>query len=607
MHVLATAGHVDHGKSTLVRALTGMEPDRFAEERRRGMTIDLGFAWTRLAGGETIAFVDVPGHERFVTTMLAGVGPVPAVLLVVAADEGFMPQSAEHVDALVALGVRHGLLVISRSDLMEPELALEETREHLAGTPLADVPSVAVSATTGAGMDELRGAIAALVTRLPVPSAAADVRLWVDRAFTIKGAGTVVTGTLGAGRIRVDDELDLATAEGSRRVVVRGLQSLGAAVTEARGVSRVAVNLRGVPLEAVARGDVLLTPDAWRTTDTVDVRLHGVRGPAPAPVDLPEELQLHIGADAVAVRVRPLGTDTVRLQLRRPLPVRIGDAAVLRDPGRRQVTAGATLLDVAPPALRRRGAAARRVEELTAMTGVPDAAAEVRRRGLARRADLVAMGVPAAAIDALVHGGTPAAAGWLIDPDRATALATQLAAAVAAHDTADPLDPGLPVQAARRAVDLPEPRLVDAVLRHAGAGLTLHEGRVLGPATGGLPAPLRAALAALRADLERDPFAAPEAGRLAALGLGPRQLAALAKAGELLRVADDVVLLPGADEQAVAVLAALGPEFTLSAARQALGTSRRVAVPLLELLARTGRAARTADGGHQLLAKSEQR
>src|SRR3712207_3930312 len=191
MHVLATAGHVDHGKSTLVRALTGMEPDRWAEERRRGTTIDLGFAWTTLPSGRTVAFVDVPGHERFVGTMLAGVGPVPAVLLVVAADEGWMPQSAEHVDALSALGVREGLLVISRSDLMEPDLALADAREHLAGTPLADVPAVAVSAATGAGMPALRRALDDLVARLPAPDPGADVRLWVDRAFTIRGAGTV--------------------------------------------------------------------------------------------------------------------------------------------------------------------------------------------------------------------------------------------------------------------------------------------------------------------------------------------------------------------------------------------------------------------------------
>src|SRR5690349_15045958 len=169
MYVLATAGHVDHGKSTLVRALTGMEPDRWAEERRRGMTIDLGFAWTTLPGGETVAFVDVPGHERFVPNMLAGVGPVPAALVVVAADEGWMPQSAEHLAALNALDVRHGLLVVTRSDLADPALATEMARDELAGTTLSDVEAVAVSAATGAGLDDLRAAIARLVAKLPAP------------------------------------------------------------------------------------------------------------------------------------------------------------------------------------------------------------------------------------------------------------------------------------------------------------------------------------------------------------------------------------------------------------------------------------------------------
>ena len=592
MHVLATAGHVDHGKSTLVRALTGMEPDRWAEERRRGMTIDLGFAWTTLPGGSTVAFVDVPGHERFVTTMLAGVGPVPAVLLVVAADEGFMPQSAEHLDALVALGVHHGLLVITRSDLMEPELALADAQDHLAGTPLAGMPAVSVSAATGDGMDRLRAALADLTAALPAPDPAADVRFWVDRAFTIRGAGTVVTGTLGAGTLRVDDELELSTAGGTRRVGVRALQSLGAAVAEASGVSRVAVNLRGVPLDAVARGDVLLAPGAWLTTGELDVRLHGVRGAAPDPASLPSQLSLHAGAAAVSARVRPLGPDTVRLRLAHPLPLRIGDRAVLRDPGRRQVAAGLTVLDVRPPALRRRGAAARRADVLATLDGTPSAAAELARRGVARRSDLVAMG----AADA----PAPDAAGWLVHPPHAAALAAELAAAVDAHDRADPLDPGLPVEAARRAVGLPDARLVEVVLRHDNPGLVLRDGRVARSAVAALPAPVRAAMDTLRTELEKDPYAAPEAARLAELGLGPRQVASLVRAGELLRVADGVVLLAGADDRAVEVLAGLGPEFTLSAARQALNTSRRVAVPLLELLARTGRSVRTAEGGHRL-------
>ena len=598
MHVLATAGHVDHGKSTLVRALTGMEPDRYAEERRRGMTIDLGFAWTDLPSGP-VAFVDVPGHERFVTTMLAGVGPVPAVLLVVAADEGWMPQTGEHVDALVALGVQHGLLVVTRSDLMEPELAIEEARERLTDTPLAGIEAVAVSATTGAGLPELRAAMEKLVTGLPAADDAADLRLWVDRAFTIRGAGTVVTGTLGAGRIKVDDELELATATGRRRVTVRGLQSLGAEVARVRGVTRVAVNLRGVPRDAISRGDALLKPGAWLAVSTLDGRLTGLTGPAVAADALPEELMLHVGSVATPVRVRPLGGDTVRLRLAHALPLRIGDRAVLRDPGRRVVAAGLVVLDVRPPELRRRGAAAARATTLADMTGAPDARGELARRGLVRRDDLRAMGIASADIDAL----GPPTAGWLLAPEVAVERAAALAEALAAHDAADPVDPGLPVEAARRAAGLPDPRLIEPMLRLAEhPDLVVRDGRVSAVARKGTPAALHAALDKLRADLGADPFAAPDADRLAELGLGPRQLAALVRAGELLRIADGVVLLPGADARALDVLAGLGPEFTLSEARQALGTSRRVAVPLLELLARTGRTARTPSGGHHVIA-----
>src|SRR5829696_1050104 len=186
-----------------------MEPDRWAEERRRGMTLDLGFAWTALPSGRTVAFVDVPGHERFVPTMLAGVGPVPAVLFVVAADGGWMPQSTEHLDALDALRVRHGLLAVTRADLAEPAPVLAAALARLGRTSLGTVPAVAVSGTTGAGLAELRAALDALLARVPAPDPGAPVRLWVDRAFTVRGSGTVVTGTLGAGTLRVGDELVL--------------------------------------------------------------------------------------------------------------------------------------------------------------------------------------------------------------------------------------------------------------------------------------------------------------------------------------------------------------------------------------------------------------
>lgn len=599
MHVLATAGHVDHGKSTLVRQLTGMEPDRWAEERRRGMTIDLGFAWTTLPGGATVAFVDVPGHERFVTNMLAGVGPVPAAMLVVAADEGWMPQSGEHLDALHALGVRHGLLVVTRSDLAEPELARDEAREHLAGSTLEHIGAVCVSGATGEGLEELRAALADLVAQLPAPDPHAPVRLWVDRAFTVRGAGTVVTGTLPAGRVRVGDEL--ALQPGGRNVTVRSVQSLGEAVDEVGAVARVALNLRGVPRDAVRRGHALTTPGRWLAARQLDVRLHPPRRPdtrSGGPPDrLPAELTLHVGAAAVPARVRPLGRDsggeTIRLTLHTPLPLRIGDAALLRDPGARRVLAGLTVLDVRPPALHRRGATAARAAELATMDGHPDAAAELRRRGLVRAEELAAMGAESPA--------APGAAGWLVDPEHAAVLAGRLAAAVAEHAAADPLQPGLPVEAARRAVALPDARLLDLLLAEKAAeGLVVRDGRVQRSVATELPAAVRRALEQVRSELAERPFAAPEANRLTELGLGPRQLAAAAKAGELLKLADGVFLLPGADEQAVEVLAGLPSPFTLSEARQALSTTRRVALPLLELLARQGRTRRLPDSRHQL-------
>src|SRR5436309_7281362 len=212
-----------------------MEPDRWAEERRRGLTIDLGFAWTRLPGGDLVAFVDVPGHERFVPNMLAGVGPVPAVLFVVAADEGWRAQSEEHLAALDALGVRHGLLAVTRCDLADPAPALDDAAARMARTSLGAVPAVAVSGMTGAGLDALRAQLAALAGRLPAPDPGSDVRLWVDRSFAIRGAGTVVTGTLPAGTLRVGQELELT---GAGPVRVRGLQALGQPEPAVAGVAR---------------------------------------------------------------------------------------------------------------------------------------------------------------------------------------------------------------------------------------------------------------------------------------------------------------------------------------------------------------------------------
>ena len=592
MQVIATAGHVDHGKSTLVRALTGMEPDRWEAERRRGLSIDLGFAWLTLPSGERLAFVDVPGHERFVPNMLAGVGPAPAVMFVVAADGGWMPQSAEHLAAIDALAISRGLLVVTRADLADPGPALRDAAERIRGTSLGRVDAIAVSGVTGQGLPDLRSALDRLAASLPPSDPGAPVRLWVDRVFSIRGSGTVVTGTLPAGTIVAGDEL-LATPS-LRPARVRSIQTLKEQADRVSGVARVALNLRGAAPATLARGTALVTPGAWALTATVDVRLAGPDAAGP-----PRELVLHMGTARTTAKVRVLGGPAARLSLERPLPLHVGDRVLLRAPGTASrapagdgrsswpAVTGATVLDVAPPPLRGRGAAAAAARELASWPAAPGAAHLLRRHGLARRSDLRAMGVTA--------GPAPVAGEWVADPARWSALRDRLAALAAAHAAEHPLAPGMPLDAARAALGVADRRLVEAL----AAGQLSVAGGVL-RTEADLPEGLLAAVRELRRDLAAAPFLAPDAGRLTELGLSPRELAAAGRAGLLLRVSDQIVLAPGADEQAAGILAGLAAPFTTAQARQALGTTRRVAIPLLEYLDRVGVTERLADDTRRL-------
>lgn len=584
MHVIATAGHVDHGKSTLVHALTGMRPDRWEIERRRGLTIGLGFVWTTI-GSHEIAFVDVPGHGGFVRTMLAGVGPVPAVLFVVAADEGWMPQSEEHLAALDAFGVRHGVLAVTRSDRADPEPARREAAGRIARSSLGEVVSVPVSGHTGEGLDVLREALAGLAGALPAADPGADVRLWTDRAFIISGAGTVVTGTLPAGTVRTGDELVLHST--GQRLRVRGLHALGRPRREVTAPARVAINLRGAHPEDIRTGDALLTPDAWLGTDHVDVVL-------PEHGEPPGRPTVHIGSAAVPARLRPLGGRAVRVRLDHALPLRIGDRLLLRDPGAHLVLAGADVLELRPPALRRRGAARALGEELTALAGAgPDGLvrAQLRRHGPARGRELRAMGL---------RPDTPPVAGdWHLDDDRFRWLTDRLDAEVRGWLREHPLSEGAPAEAMRRALHLPGTELLTPL---AGAAGLVHADGVLRRRDGTRPLPgaVDHSVRVLRDRLRDAPFAAPDAHRLAELGLGPKELAAAERAGLLRRIADGVVLLPDALTRAGETLAGLSQPFTLSEARRALGTTRRVAVPLLESLDHAGITTRLPDDTRRL-------
>jgi selenocysteine-specific elongation factor len=578
VHVIATAGHVDHGKSTLVHRLTGMQPDRWAEERRRGLTIDLGFAWTGLDGRQ-VAFVDVPGHERFVPNMLAGIGPVPAALFVVAADEGWMAQSGEHLAALDAFGVRYGLLVVTKADRTDPEPVLRDARARIAETSLGVVPGVAVSGHTGAGLDELRAALAALMDRLPPPDSTADVRLWVDRAFTVRGAGTVVTGTLAAGTLRTGDELELD----GRRVRVRNLQALGQDADTVGAVARVAVNLRGVDRDDIHRGTALLTPGAWLRTGEIDVSLRG--GTAD---ELNQRLVLHLGSAAIGVHVRPLGTDTARLKLDRSLPLRAGDIGLLRDPGAHRVAAGIEVLDVRPPSLSRRGAARLRAEELATE---PVARALLRRAGFIRLGELRAMGHPPAGTEV---------GDWSVDEAVWTALPDRALKTFSAWSADHPLASGMPVEALRRSLELPAAELLTAAL--SATPLTVRDGLVRRPGSDSdLPPEVDRAVRVLDRGFVEFPFQAPEADHLAELGLGAKELAAAVRAGRLTRVTGNVVLGPDALRRAAEVLAGLPQPFTVSEARKALDSTRRVAVPLLESLDAAGITEQLPDGARRML------
>ncbi|UVO13841.1 selenocysteine-specific translation elongation factor [Mycobacterium sp. SVM_VP21] len=596
--VVATAGHVDHGKSTLVRALTGMEPDRWAEERRRGLTIDLGFAWTALASGRRVAFVDVPGHERFLPNTLAGLGPASVVCFVVAADEGWQAQSDDHRDAIAALGITRGLVVLTRIDRASDERVGEvsdQVRTELAQTGLHDAPIVAVSAVDGTGLDTLRVALDALLAELPAAANTGRVRLWVDRSFTITGAGTVVTGTLTAGTLAAGDHLQLLDRGRSHAVVIRGLQSCGEAHSALHPTARVAVNLRGVSSGEVRRGDALVSSGEWMTTTVVDVR-HSTGCPL---TETPERLVVHLGTAAVPARLRLLDADHARVTFEHPLPLMFSDRLVLRDPGARRVLGGVLVLDTDPPALQRRGDAARRADELAGADPTDQARrvlAEVARRGAVpqRQLQLLGYALPSVPPEVTVIGG------WWVHAATYAAWRDRLQSSVRLLRERDPLSAGMSRGAAADLLALPDPALLDGLV--GAAGLEQHDGLIRQPDGRDDLGPAEDAIAELESRLVAAPFHAPEADDLAALNLGIRELAAAERVGRLLRLAENLVLLPTAPALAMRELASLTQPFTATQAKQALKTTRRVAIPLLEHLDARGWT-RRIDAVHREVAR----
>jgi selenocysteine-specific elongation factor len=356
MYVLGTAGHVDHGKSTLVKALTGIDPDRLQEEKAREMTIDLGFAWLTLPSGKEVSIVDVPGHERFIKNMLAGVGGLDAALLVIAADEGPMPQTQEHLDILHLLGVERGIVVLTKLDLVDEEwLALveEEVRERIQSTRLWDAPIVPVSARTGAELDTLRAEIDRLLDGTIPRADKGRPRLSIDRAFTIAGFGTVVTGTLIDGSLKVGQEVEIVP--GGLKSRIRGLQSHKQKVESIGPGNRVAVNLVGVEVDQLQRGMVLAAPGWLHPTRRIDIHL-SLLPSAPAPVEQNDPLDFFTGSAETPAQITLLdtnrlelgGTALAQLRLRDEVAVVKGDRYILRRPSPSLTIGGGQIIDPNP-------------------------------------------------------------------------------------------------------------------------------------------------------------------------------------------------------------------------------------------------------------------
>lgn len=619
MSVVTTAGHVDHGKSTLLRTITGMEPDRWDEERRRGLTIDLGFVWTELtaSGGttRTVAFVDVPGHERFVPNMLAGAGAVHLALFVVAADDGWSAQSQEHLDILDLLDVGAAVCAVTKVDLAgearSGEVA-EDVSRRIAGTALDGAPVLLVDSVSGTGIAALSDALADRLEHAPGAPDHGRPRLWIDRSFTITGAGTVVTGTLADGELRADD--DALVLPDRRPVRIRGLQALGDEVDLARPGSRVAVNLASVDADAVGRGyAVLASTHPATTTDTVEAWVTALSG---SEIGQTGAWHLHVGSAEVLVEVHPLlgepitdsGPGYVRLVLARPLPLIAGDRFVLRESGRDATLGGGRVLDPAPVD-RPRGPDARldrasALEAVRAAGDDPGEGAGGRARRLAALLDawggarlrdtaLAAVGLPS---DSPLPGDVRPVADHLVRTGSLEHWADAIEARTGQHHAAHPEARGAPRgELAVAAVDAGCPSdlagaLVDVLgeegrLRRDGSAFALP---AHAPARDEAKERRRARLIEA---LEADPFAPPDlqdAARAAAIG--HEELNELVQSGEIVRC-DGTAFTRRALQEAVdrlETLQARTGRFTTAQAREALGTTRKYAIPLLEHLDAVG-------------------
>jgi selenocysteine-specific elongation factor len=592
--VIGTAGHIDHGKSTLVTALTGIDPDRLAEEKRRGMTIDLGFAHMRLPGGTEVGIVDVPGHARFIRNMLAGVHGLDAVMLVIGADEGVMPQTREHLEIIDLLDVRRGIIVLSKVDLVDADwlaLVRAEVVEVLKESSLEGAPIMPFSAVSGEGKRELLTELDKILAAAAPRADLGRPRLPVDRVFTMSGFGTVATGTLVDGQLHVGDELEVFPT--GRAVRVRGLQQHNQAVESASPGGRVAVNLTGAEKHEMERGDVLAYPKTLTATRRVDAGVR-VLPSAAKPMRHGIELILHTGTVEVGCRVIVLETDEidagghgwVQLYLDRPIAVAENDRFILRVPSPASTIAGGTLVDIHPRKHSRHDAAARESLERRAAGEVLQEELRKYPRGVTVDALLKATLAP----DADVSGLDARRIGdWLYDIATWRAIADRATAELVAFHSSHPLRPGMPREELRSRLSVPPasfPSVVQGLIQDGR--VEEREGAIAMPAHRVELHEIDGTAASLLEVLGRQPFAPPSlAEATQQTGASPEVVRALAQRGEIVRVSDDIAFTKDSYVAAVAMVREIistGGSITVAQLRDRMGASRRPVLALLEHL-----------------------
>jgi selenocysteine-specific elongation factor len=623
VHVIGTAGHVDHGKSTLVQALTGINPDRLREEQEREMTIDLGFAWLTLPNGEPVGIVDVPGHRDFIENMLAGVGGIDAALFVIAADEGVMPQTREHLAILGLLRIPGGVVALTKTDLIDDpdwlELVQADIAEVLQGTVLEGAPMIPVSARTGQGLAELTAALQDVLARTPPRPDRGRPRLWIDRVFTIGGFGTVVTGTLVDGHLEVGQEVEILPR--GLRARIRGLQTHKTKIQRAVPGSRVAINLTGVSKQDLARGDLVTIPGWLRPTTLTDVRLD-LLPDAPFPLKHNAQVKFFCGSAETVARIRLLDTEAlapgqsgwVQLELEDPLPLVRGDRFIIRVPSPAVTVGGGEVVDPHPGRKHRRfrPEVLARLETLARGTPAEVLLQNLERRGPQTVRDLLeasglgdaaqpALAELLAAGDAVILDTVPEPAPARLVAARAwwSATTARMREELAAYHARYPLRPGMGREGLRSALRL-DPRVFNGLIARAAAeGLVADEA-----ATVRLPEhevrlspPQQQAVDDLLARFRAAPYAPPSVKEAAAL-VGEEVLGVLLAQGDLVQVSPEVLFLRETYGEMVERLRAhirQHGSITLAQVRDLFQTSRKYAQALLEYLDTVGMTRRVGD------------